>query len=109
MANAHPQPPSTGHAPRLARGFITRGLMVLVRGYQLLISPSLPASCRFSPSCSAYSLQALQQHGAWKGSYLTLHRLGRCQPWCNGGHDPVPESVPAPRFFTRFFHDKTAP
>ncbi len=91
--------------PRL----MARALMLLVRGYQLFISPSLGQSCRFSPSCSAYSLQALAQHGAIKGSYLTAHRLGRCHPWCAGGADPVPTQLPTPRFFTRFFPDKTAP
>lgn len=61
-----------------------------VRAYRLLLSPWLGSACRFEPSCSVYSLEALQTHGAARGLYLTLHRLGRCQPWCNGGHDPVP-------------------
>ena len=65
-------------------------LMGLVKGYRLLISPWLGSNCRFEPSCSAYSLQALSQHGAAAGSYLTLRRVLRCQPWCEGGHDPVP-------------------
>lgn len=65
-------------------------LITLVRAYRLLLSPWLGSACRFEPTCSAYSLQALQQHGALIGSYLTLRRLGRCQPWCEGGHDPVP-------------------
>ncbi len=91
--------------PRLS----ARVLMRLVRGYQLFISPSLGQNCRFSPSCSTYSMQALALHGAAKGSYLTLHRLGRCHPWCAGGEDAVPAQWQAPRFFTRFFHDKTAP
>ncbi|MDO8386143.1 MAG: membrane protein insertion efficiency factor YidD [Polaromonas sp.] len=68
-------------------------LVGLVKGYRLLLSPWLGSSCRFEPTCSAYSLQALQQHGATKGSYLTLYRLVRCHPWCEGGHDPVPESM----------------
>jgi len=81
-------------------------LVTLVKGYRLLLSPWLGSSCRFEPTCSAYSLQALQQHGAAKGSYLTLYRLARCHPWCNGGYDPVPPSArrgPAGRFslFTR--------
>ena len=67
-----------------------QGLVLLVKGYRLLLSPWLGSSCRFEPTCSAYSLQALQQHGALKGSYLTLHRLARCHPWCQGGFDPVP-------------------
>ena len=70
-----------------------RGLMALVKGYRLLLSPWLGSSCRFEPSCSAYSLQALQQHGAARGSYLTLRRLARCQPWCDGGDDPVPPAT----------------
>lgn len=68
-------------------------LVTLVKGYRLLLSPWLGSSCRFEPTCSAYSLQALQQHGAAKGSYLTLHRLARCHPWCRGGYDPVPSSA----------------
>jgi len=65
-------------------------LIGLVKGYRLLLSPWLGSACRFEPTCSAYSLEALQQHGAAVGSYLTLHRLARCHPWCEGGHDPVP-------------------
>jgi hypothetical protein len=106
-----PQPRPPAHSSLAT--WPARVLMTMVRAYQLLISPSLTPSCRFSPSCSAYSLQALQQHGAWQGSYLTLRRLGRCQPWCDGGHDPVPESLTPPRFLTRFLTrfspDKTAP
>ena len=66
-------------------------LIALVKGYRLLLSPWLGSSCRFTPTCSAYSLQALQLHGAAAGTYLTLRRLARCHPWCAGGHDPVPE------------------
>lgn len=69
-------------------------LIALVRGYRYFLSPWLGTSCRFEPTCSAYSLQALQQHGAAAGSYLTLRRLVRCHPWCDGGHDPVPEAPP---------------
>jgi putative membrane protein insertion efficiency factor len=75
-------------------------LIGLVRAYRLLLSPWLGSSCRFEPSCSAYSVQALQQHGAAVGSYLTLRRLARCQPWCKGGHDPVPPTRSA-SLFTR--------
>ena len=70
-----------------------RLLMTLVRGYRFFLSPWLGSACRFEPTCSAYSLQALEQHGALGGSYLTLHRLARCHPWCQGGHDPVPETL----------------
>lgn len=72
-----------------------RVLIALVRGYRLVLSPWLGTSCRFEPTCSAYSLQALQTHGAAAGTYLTLRRLAHCQPFCEGGHDPVPEVVPA--------------
>jgi len=73
-------------------------LITLVRGYRLLLSPWIGSACRFEPSCSAYSLQALQDHGAAAGSYLTVARLVRCHPWCAGGCDPVPEV--APRLFS---------
>ncbi|CAM3380920.1 membrane protein insertion efficiency factor YidD [Polaromonas hydrogenivorans] len=75
-------------------------LIGVVNGYRLLISPALGSNCRFEPSCSAYSLLALSQHGAVTGSYLTLRRLVRCQPWCEGGHDPVPPPQSA-SFFSR--------
>ncbi len=74
-------------------------LMALVKTYRLLLSPWLGSSCRFEPTCSVYALQALEQHGAVAGSYLTLARLGRCHPWCAGGSDPVPAEKP--RLFTR--------
>ncbi|MEK9897081.1 MAG: membrane protein insertion efficiency factor YidD [Burkholderiaceae bacterium] len=71
-----------------------RTLMALVRGYQLLLSPTLGGACRFTPTCSHYALQALQAHGAGRGSWLAMHRLARCNPWCQGGHDPVPGVAP---------------
>jgi putative membrane protein insertion efficiency factor len=71
-----------------------RLLVGLVKGYRLLLSPWLGSSCRFTPSCSLYSIDALQQHGAAAGTYLTLARIARCHPWCEGGHDPVPENKP---------------
>jgi putative membrane protein insertion efficiency factor len=67
-----------------------RALIVLVRGYRLLLSPWLGSACRFEPTCSAYALQALEQHGAVGGTYLSAARVLRCHPWCAGGHDPVP-------------------
>jgi hypothetical protein len=91
---------------------IRAALIGLVKGYRLLLSPWLGSSCRFTPTCSAYSLQALERHGAAAGSYLTLARLVRCHPWCQGGHDPVPASwAPALRrpLFTHLlspFHKK---
>ena len=67
-----------------------RLLIGLVKAYRLLLSPWLGQSCRFEPTCSVYAIAALETHGAAVGSYLTLRRLARCQPWCEGGHDPVP-------------------
>lgn len=68
-----------------------RLLIALLKGYRLLLSPWLGASCRFEPTCSAYAIEALERHGSITGSGLTLYRIVRCQPWCRGGHDPVPE------------------
>ena len=67
-----------------------RVLVFLVRGYQILLSPYFGSQCRFSPTCSHYSIQALEKHGAIKGAYLTVRRLLRCNPWHRGGFDPVP-------------------
>jgi putative membrane protein insertion efficiency factor len=66
-------------------------LVLLVKLYRRLLSPVLPPSCRFYPSCSAYALTALERHGAARGSYLTVKRLLRCHPFHPGGIDPVPE------------------
>ena len=74
-------------------------LIGLVKTYRLVLSPWLGSSCRFEPTCSAYSLGSLQQYGALAGTYLTLRRLVRCHPWCDGGCDPVPTEPP--RLFTR--------
>jgi len=67
-----------------------QALVGLVKGYRLLLSPWLGNGCRFEPSCSLYAIGALERHGALNGSALTLRRLVRCHPWCEGGHDPVP-------------------
>jgi putative membrane protein insertion efficiency factor len=72
------------------KSLLARPLIWLVRGYQLAISPMLPPSCRFYPSCSHYAIEALQRHGPLKGLWLSLRRVGRCNPWHPGGHDPVP-------------------
>lgn len=62
----------------------------LLRAYQLTISPLMGPRCRFYPSCSNYALEALQVHGAGKGSLLAVKRICRCHPWNDGGYDPVP-------------------
>jgi putative membrane protein insertion efficiency factor len=72
------------------KSLLARPLIWLVRGYQLAISPMLAPSCRFHPSCSHYAIEALQRHGPVKGLWLSLRRVGRCNPWHPGGHDPVP-------------------
>ena len=78
---------------------MARFLVAIVKAYRLLLSAWLGGACRFEPSCSAYSIEALERHGALAGSYLTLNRLVRCQPWCEGGHDAVPDH--ALRLFSR--------
>lgn len=65
-------------------------LIALLRGYRAVISPLYGQVCRYYPSCSAYALTAVETHGAFKGSYLAIRRLGRCHPWTSGGYDPVP-------------------
>ncbi|WP_447004986.1 membrane protein insertion efficiency factor YidD [Saccharothrix isguenensis] len=69
---------------------VVRALLLPVRFYRKFISPALPPTCRFHPTCSAYAVEALTVHGALRGSWLTLRRLGRCGPWHPGGLDPVP-------------------
>ncbi len=76
-------------------------LIALVKGYRFFLSPWLGSACRFEPTCSVYALEALRRHGALTGGRLSVGRLLRCHPWCEGGHDPVPAQ--APRFFTRLF------
>lgn len=72
-----------------------RPLVLLLRGYQRWISPLLPPSCRFYPSCSAYAIEALQVHGLIRGTALAAWRLLRCAPWHPGGVDPVPPGRPS--------------
>ena len=67
-----------------------RVLLRAVRGYQRIISPILPPACRYQPTCSAYALEAIERHGALRGSWLAARRLARCTPWGGRGYDPVP-------------------
>jgi uncharacterized protein len=69
----------------------------MVRGYQLLLRPLLPAACRFQPSCSEYAREALSRHGVMRGGWLALRRLARCHPWNPGGYDPPPDALTRPR------------
>jgi putative membrane protein insertion efficiency factor len=73
-------------------GVLSLALQTAVRAYQLLVSPLLPPSCRFLPTCSEYAAEAIKRHGPLRGVGLALHRLARCHPWGgSGGYDPVPE------------------
>ncbi|MBQ7129284.1 MAG: membrane protein insertion efficiency factor YidD [Clostridia bacterium] len=68
-------------------------LIFLVKTYKKIISPIKPPCCRFSPTCSAYAVEALKVHGAVRGSYLSIKRILRCNPFCKGGADPVPPKI----------------
>ena len=67
-----------------------RVLVLGVRAYQVLLSPLLPAACRYTPSCSHYAIEALETHGALRGGWLAVKRIARCHPFHAGGYDPVP-------------------
>jgi putative membrane protein insertion efficiency factor len=69
---------------------LTNLFVAIIRFYQLVISPILPSACRYSPTCSAYGIEALKKHGAIKGSVLTIKRILRCNPWGGHGEDLVP-------------------
>jgi uncharacterized protein len=86
-ARVEPRLPAPGS--RLLR-LLAWPLILLVRVYQLFISPFLPPACRYTPSCSAYAIEALQRHGALRGGWLALKRIARCHPFRPGGFDPVP-------------------
>jgi len=70
-----------------------RVLISLVRFYQKAISPHFPPTCRFVPTCSSYAIQAIERFGAFKGSFLAVKRILRCNPWGGHGYDPVPEKT----------------
>ena len=65
-------------------------VILLIKIYQKAVSPWTPASCRYNPTCSSYSIDAFQKHGLWKGFVLTVKRIGSCHPWGGSGYDPVP-------------------
>jgi putative membrane protein insertion efficiency factor len=69
---------------------LARALILVIRSYQVALSPLLPAACRFTPTCSAYAAEAIEKYGAAKGSALAARRLARCHPWGGSGPDPVP-------------------
>ena len=67
-----------------------RVILFLIRGYQRVVSPLFPSACRFYPSCSEYTHQAIEKHGVLRGGWLGIRRISRCHPWNKGGYDPVP-------------------
>jgi hypothetical protein len=67
-------------------------LIIPIRFYQLFISPLFGSNCRFSPTCSQYSLEAIKEYGFFKGLRLSIKRIGKCHPWHDGGFDPVPKN-----------------
>lgn len=77
-------------ADQRAGSLPSRMLIAPIRGYQRFISPYLPPTCRYYPSCSSYAVTALKEHGAMRGMWLAVRRLARCHPWHDGGFDPVP-------------------
>lgn len=72
------------------RQLLSTALIAPIRAYRLLLSPWLGSACRFTPTCSAYAIEAIERHGPAGGSYLAIRRILRCHPWCAGGIDPVP-------------------
>jgi hypothetical protein len=76
---------------KMLRTILSLPLILLVKIYQYIISPIFPATCRFTPTCSNYMLEALKVWGPLKGTYLGLKRIASCHPWGKHGHDPVPE------------------
>lgn len=67
-----------------------KAVMMMIRGYKALVSPMLPPSCRFTPTCSSYALTSVERYGVIRGGWLAIKRVGRCHPWNPGGFDPVP-------------------
>ncbi|MCY4189982.1 MAG: membrane protein insertion efficiency factor YidD [Rhodospirillaceae bacterium] len=70
-----------------------RVMLIMIRGYQLTLSAFLGRQCRFVPSCSEYAAEAIRVHGALRGGWLGMKRIGRCHPWGGSGHDPVPREI----------------
>ena len=84
------------YADRVTLGPGQRMALAVIRTYQRIISPALGGNCRYYPTCSHYTYEAIEIHGAARGSWLGIKRIGRCHPWREGGLDPVPGSPDAP-------------
>ncbi len=78
---------------KIVRKILTFPFIVLVRFYQVAISPYTPSSCRYTPTCSHYTVEALQKHGLFRGGWLSVKRIASCNPWGGSGYDPVPEKI----------------
>ena len=72
---------------------VTLPLILLIRGYQLIVSPILGSNCRFMPTCSEYAIESLKAYGLIKGAFLTIKRIGKCHPWGSNGYDPIPNKI----------------
>ena len=72
---------------------VTFPFVLLIRGYQLIVSPLLGSNCRFMPTCSEYALESLKAYGLIKGTFLTIKRIGKCHPWGSHGYDPLPTKI----------------
>ena len=72
---------------------VTFHLILLIRVYQLIVSPMLGSNCLFMPTCSEYALESLKTYGLIKGTYLTIKRIGKCHPWGSNGYDPIPTKM----------------
>lgn len=83
-------PAGAAAAPSAVIRAVRWSATALIRIYQLFISPLFPASCRYTPTCSAYAVEAIERHGVVRGSWLAARRIARCHPFRPGGHDPVP-------------------
>ena len=75
---------------------VRAAMLLLIRFYQLMLSPLLGSNCRFQPTCSAYAKESIELHGPWRGGWLAMRRIARCHPWTEPGYDPVPNAESSP-------------